>query len=312
MTDERGLPEVGELFALLGNETRMALIRALWDRLDFVRYVTGHRTGTSYSDLLAAVPTDDSGNVNYHLQKLDGVLVDRREDGYVLTPLGYNLMREIERYDDYEYRTVEEWTVAEPCPFCDGDLGADYRREVLSVRCRDCGGLGEDGNFTFVQLPSSAAADRTRSDLLDVATRTMFEKVRASLHGTCWDCHAPMDRTVECCDEHDLAANGICRNCSHRYRTRIDATCSECGTRGRGPMLEYAIVTPGVAAAYDEVGLGPTSAGPWRYRLTALGDGVESVPADEDRVAELSFDRAGIDRVVEISREDEDVVIEAP
>jgi len=305
------LPEVDELFALLGNETRMALLRALWNRLDFVRYVTENRSGTSYSDLLAAVPTDDSGNVNYHLRKLDGVLVDRRDEGYVLTPLGYNLMREIERYDDYEYRTVQEWIVADPCPFCAGELVADYHREVLSVRCRACGGLGEDGNFTFVQLPSSAAADRSPSALLDVATGTLFGRVRASLHGTCWDCHAPMDRTLECCDDHDVAPNGICRNCNHRYRTRIDTACTECGTRGRGPLLEYAIVTPGVAAAYDEAGLGPTTAGPWPYRLTALGDGVESVPSDDDHVAELSFGRDEIDRTVRIRPVDDDVAIDA-
>lgn len=293
MTDDGSIPAVDELLGLLGNETRMAIVRVLWEAFDFEAYVTESREGTSYSTLLDAAPTDDSGNLNYHLRQLDGVLVHGRDDGYVLTPLGYNLMSSIDRYDSFSYDTIDERTVADPCPYCGGDLVAEYSREIVSVRCQDCGGLASGGNFTFVEVSAAGGTELSLPALLDAATLAMMAKIRSSSHGVCWDCRTPMDRSVELCDDHDQERDGVCSVCDLRYRSTVQARCPHCGTGGQGPLLEYAVVTPTVAAFHERHGRGPTQVGPWRYRLAAFEAATETVRDTDPVAVDLTFDRGG-------------------
>lgn len=68
-----------ETFTLLSDETRVGIVRAL-DESD--------RTPRRFSELRAAVGVRDGGRFNYHLEKLRGRLVEKRDDGYVLTDEG--------------------------------------------------------------------------------------------------------------------------------------------------------------------------------------------------------------------------------
>jgi DNA-binding transcriptional ArsR family regulator len=293
-TDESGdVPAVDELLALLGNETRMAIMRALWAEFEFADYVTERRTGHSFSELLEATGVTDSGNFNYHLGELSGVLVADREDGYVLTPLGYNLMQSIDRYDSFAYTTLEERVADDACPYCGGDLVVAYRREIVSVRCRDCGGLASDGDFTFVEVPAFGAQQPETAELLDAATLAMFAKVRSSRYGVCWDCRAPMERSLDLCGAHEPESSGVCGDCGRRYAAVVDANCGTCGESGRGPALEYAIVTPSVAAFFESLGVGPGQVGPWRYRLAALATATETVERVDAPTVAVTFERDG-------------------
>jgi len=294
-------PELEDVFHLLGDDRRMRILRALWESFDFERYVTESREGTPFGTLRERAGVDDPGNFNYHLGKLDGVLVERGEDGYVLTPLGYNLLRAVDEHDDFEYTTREEWVTADPCPFCGGDLVAEYRREMLSVRCRDCGGIAEDGNLTFVQLRATDVDDLDDRGLLDAAALAMFSKIRSSLHGVCWNCRAPMARSLDLCSAHDPGADGVCEACSLRFRAEVDAACENCGTSGRGPLLEYVVVSPTVAAAFAAAGEGPTEVGPWAYRLGVLGATTETV---------VGTDPVTVSATVEVDGEGHTVVVE--
>jgi hypothetical protein len=265
-------------------------VRTLWREFDFGRYVTESREGLSYSKLFEAAGTDDSGNFNYHLRQLDGVLVESREDGYVLTPLGYNLMQSIDRYDAFEYATLDERVIEDPCPYCGGDLAAEYSREVLSVRCRDCGGLASEGSFTFVEVSATGERRPGMSDLLDAATLAMFRKIRASSQGICWDCRSAMERSIERCEAHVRGPGGVCDECDLRYEAAVDAECPDCGANGRGPILEYAIVSPTVGAFFAGFDSGPAQVGPWKYRLAALGAATERVVDTDPVVVEYGFD----------------------
>lgn len=275
--DDVEAPAVGELFGLLGDDRRMRILWALWETFDFGAYVTESRDATSFGTLRERAGIDDPGNFNYHLGKLADVLVEGREDGYVLTPLGYNLMRAVDEYAAFEYETREEWVTADPCPFCGGDLVAEYRREVLSVRCRDCRGIAEDGNLTFVQLGATGTERLDAEDLLDAAAIAMLSKIRSSLHGVCWNCRAPMTHSFELCSDHERTPGGVCEACSLRFRTQVDADCENCGTNGRGPLLEYVVVSPIAGAAFAAVGEGPSQVGAWAYRLAVLGAATERV-----------------------------------
>jgi hypothetical protein len=288
-TDQSADVDIQELFRLLGHETRMSIMRTLWEAFEFAVYVTGDREGLGFATLRERAGIRDSGNFNYHLGELTDILVESRGGGYVLTPLGYNLMRSIGRYENFEYRVVDEWTVEESCPFCDGRLVAAYNREILEVHCRDCGGLGGDGNFTFVEFPSTGSASLSRRELLDAATLEMADKVRSSMHGVCWDCHAPMELEIEHCADHDRSSTGICDRCSHRYSAKVEATCRTCGTTGRGPVLEYAVASHSVGGFFGERGCGPDQLGPWEYRVAALASATETGVSTDPPAVELRF-----------------------
>lgn len=73
-----------DLFALLGNETRVRIVAVLYDHW----YHSPETPCLPFSALYARVDGEDSGQFNYHLRRLREGLVERRADGYALTPLG--------------------------------------------------------------------------------------------------------------------------------------------------------------------------------------------------------------------------------
>jgi len=267
----------------------MRIMQALWEEFSFTSYVIEDRDGTSFATLREQADIADSGNFNYHLGELVDLLIEDREDGYVLTPLGYNLMGSLDRYTNFEYETLDEWEVEDPCPFCRGQLVARYRREILEVNCRDCGALADDGNFTFVELASTGVSDLDRHELLDAAVLTMGAKIQSSMHGICWDCHASMDLEFDICEQHTQDVNGICPHCLRRYQAAVNVSCSVCGTGGHGPILEYAIYSPVVSGFFNNAGHGPSQIGQWQYRLTALRCVTETCIESTPARAEVEF-----------------------
>lgn len=61
-----------EAFALLGNETRLAILGALCERIDPVESDVAVR----FSELCDRVVTTDSGQFTYHLERLTGQFVE--------------------------------------------------------------------------------------------------------------------------------------------------------------------------------------------------------------------------------------------
>jgi len=260
-----------QLFELLGHEVRMEVLRVLWEAFEFDAYVTQSREPVPFAELRERAAYEGSGNFGYHLERLVGTLLEKTAEGYLLSPLGYNIMRALDTYATFEYETLEETVLADPCPFCGGALVASYQREVLEVNCRNCDGLAETGYFTFVQLESTTAADLDTQDLLDAGIQNLEQRVRSSLYGRCWECHRTLERTLEHCDEHTATGAEVCPECDHRYAMLIDVNCPNCGTGGRGPLFEYAMLVPEVRMLFADRGLGARQVGPWRYRLTAFG-----------------------------------------
>lgn len=292
------------LFKLLGNSTRMAALRALWAEFDFEEYVIEERTPLAFSELRERA--GEESNFNYHLDQLVGVLVEDHEEGYLLSPLGYNLMRAIDSRASLEYESIEQSELDDACPFCGGTLAAGYQREMLRVECLDCGGLADGGNFLTAQIPVTTAGIPGLSRLLGIGSQNVAQRVGTSFEGYCWECHSRVDRSVDVCDDHERQENGVCPDCLGRFAVKLDIECPNCGTGGAGSLVEYALVTPAVQSLFAQHGQGLRQLGPWGYRLAAL-EAVEqpAVTTDPTR-ATYRFELEG-DQVV-VGFEDRDAL----
>ena len=74
--------EAADAFALLGHETRLAILLAIWDAHD----LQADDNAVPFSEIFERVGHDDPGNLRYHLEQLDGQFVHQRTDrgGYEL------------------------------------------------------------------------------------------------------------------------------------------------------------------------------------------------------------------------------------
>ena len=79
--------DVAGVFDLLSDETRLRIVRELYRHAQ----CEPGDPGLGFSALGKRVDVDDTGRFNYHLRRLRGPLVEKRDQGYVLTPLGYAL-----------------------------------------------------------------------------------------------------------------------------------------------------------------------------------------------------------------------------
>lgn len=84
MTDGERTSDLADVFGLLGNETRIDIVRVLADH----RFETAGRGRLSFSELRSRVGARDAGRFNYHLAKLRGSLVEKTPEGYALTDRG--------------------------------------------------------------------------------------------------------------------------------------------------------------------------------------------------------------------------------
>lgn len=81
---ETGDAALATLFDLLSDETRLRIVSAL------AAYEHAHPDDPNirFAALRERVDARDSGRFNYHLRKLDGVLVEKSDAGYRLTTVG--------------------------------------------------------------------------------------------------------------------------------------------------------------------------------------------------------------------------------
>ena len=84
-SDEHSLPP-DEAFWLLGDKTRVAILQAVWDTPTDL---------ATFSEIRNSVGNPDSGQFNYHLNKLKGHYLIQEEDGYRLTQAGRELIRAV-------------------------------------------------------------------------------------------------------------------------------------------------------------------------------------------------------------------------
>ena len=244
-----------EAFALLGNETRVEIIRALWEA-----HEPFGGDAVSFSELHDRVGVRDSGQFNYHLEKLTGHFVERTDEGYELRQRGLTFAYSVVAGTAGGDRTLPPAEVDVPCSFCGAPTTVSYEDEHLYHRCTECdgfhSGFGDfpEGTLSVHPFAPAGLSGRTPEEIF-AAERTQAKHERAMMvDGVCPKCSGPVEPDLRICEDHD-ASDGVCPACCTLDQIQALYACSVCKHAWMlGPKLSVA-AHPAVIGFYYERGI---------------------------------------------------------
>jgi hypothetical protein len=217
-------------FALLGEPTRLAIVRAIWEAPGDV---------VTFSAIRDRVGTEDTGRFNYHLGKLRGHFVRKVEGdedsaaGYELRQAGIEVVRAVLAGVINEAPTREPTAFGAACPDCSGDLEVSYD-DHGTVACADCGTVWMHNEF-----PPAGLAGRDAKGLARALDRWTRHRSLLAFDGVCPSCAG---RTV-------LAVEEIERG------PFVERVCEHCEHASRAPLWALVVQVPEVAALLIERGI---------------------------------------------------------
>jgi len=225
-----------EVFELLGNEIRMGILRALWAAYDPL----STENALSFSELYEAVPVSDSGQFNYHLDKLRGRYVERTDGGYEFRPVGLKLVQSVIAGAGQE-GTFEPTDIAVDCRRCGGDTQLTYDGGRVYHVCTDCGGHFEseeypEGTLWGKSFSPAGVAHRSPEELF--ATLTFLDwPMSARLTGNvCPRCSGVLEQSLAVCCDHEPGDERPCRNCGYSEPIRAHWVCAACKHHATGSV----------------------------------------------------------------------------
>lgn len=200
-----------EAFSLLGDDTRLAIIRALWDADDPL----------TFGELRTRVGVRDSGRFNYHLKKLNERFVRKREGGYELRFAGRRVMGALLEGTYDRAATVDEIPVDGPCLECGAPLTYRYEDEEASVSCDNGHDMLKSG------LPPGALAGRDDEEIPQVFERYIRRQFERTKAGFCPNCSGPTVARVVPSDEWHRTDHTVvtfaCERCGQGLHSDIAA-----------------------------------------------------------------------------------------
>lgn len=248
-------PETTEAFELLANETRLAILLALWDAFD----PPGSPT-VSFSELRERVGMPDSGQFNYHLGKLEDRFVVSSEEGYRLHPVGNKIVRAVIGGVGLQTPSLDRTEIDMACPRCGASTAVMYEGGHLFQVCTECkGNMGETGDFPEGmlfgwRLEPAGLANRTAEEMYVASAVGNIQRLLAMIDGICPDCSAAVDSTLEICEDHG-SEGGICPNCGRLYEASARFECTVCKFTTGGPPGSIVSQHPAVISFYSDHGV---------------------------------------------------------
>lgn len=211
MSEQRSSVSASDSFALLSDETRVGIVRALGDNRrrdpadrEFVPLGEERPARLSYSELKDHAGIRDNGRLNYHLNELLGEFVREVPGGYQLTWLGFLAYR-------YLVAGTFEWTERrdvelddETCADCGSAFVAEYGPyQFLSVGCPAC-----EDYYVGVHFPARGLATRSDAEAVAAADRKMRWQFALMRGGVCPWCGGVVDRSLQPVADRDTRVAG--------------------------------------------------------------------------------------------------------
>lgn len=213
-----------EAFKLLGEETRLEILRTVWAADGPV----------TFTEIRKEMGGPDSGKFNYHIDKLRGPFLVSGEEGYRLTQAGREVVRAVLAGTVDHRPATDAMPIGARCVECDGDLVALYDGYGI-VECRDCG-----ATVMWNEFPPAGLEGRTGEEFAAAFDRWTQARFRLAMDGICPSCAAGMTAEVLDDDPENLASRHRCPNC--KYEARI-------------PLFGHVLGHPAVIAFYYDGGI---------------------------------------------------------
>lgn len=202
-------------FRLLADETRLAIMQALWEENDPLE-----PSPLSFTDLQEQAEVEDPGRLNYHLGELKPEFIRHTEEGYELREAGKRIMRIVISGTAIDEVEIEPTEIDISCVFCGGSTEISYEDGQISHRCLECPSrcVAEypRGPLSQEELPPAGILNRTTGDIYP--SYRVWHKYReaSAKDGVCPACSGPMPvASIRTCEDHrpDPADEEICETC---------------------------------------------------------------------------------------------------
>lgn len=265
--------EVDDVFGRVADETRLDILRALWEARREADRTERH--GLPFSTLRERVGVGDSGRFNYHLDQLVPEFVRSDDDGYTLTDAGARI---IGAAVSGVYATPETELDSFPVGACsnadcDGTIEAQYEDHRIRVQCDRC-----DRETVVIAPPIIAGAHDPEANpgvFADYALTVIQKTVR----GFCHLCSGPIEATVpreqiEEADDH----------------VSVIHECQACGSVSYTSAASMLVDDPEVVSVFHEADIDFRDAFLWQ--ATRGFDWEETVRTDPFRI-EVRFELDG-------------------
>lgn len=244
-----------EAFSVLSNETRLLTVLALWDAYE----PFAEDNAMPFSELYDSVAVDDTGNFNYHLNKLSGDYVTQTEDGYELSTAGLSLVQGVVAGSSIRSPEYEPTEIDEACPHCGAPVEVSYPGQMVRVGCTECDGwFGDveetDGEIMAFPFPPAGLEGRSREEVLHAMVVSQLNQVESMLDGVCNTCGGRVNKRLDICEDHDVT-EGICEACGVRFSAIARLACTACKNAVQAPSWAPVLDHPAVVAFFYEHGV---------------------------------------------------------
>lgn len=252
-------PEATEAFELLSNETRLAILLALWEAYE----PHENSNAISFSELRERVGVRDSGQFNYHLGKLDDRYIEETKDGYELNNSGLNIVQAVIAGTGLGETSLPRTEIDVACERCGAPTEIHYEDGFLYQTCTECQGhvgpqyTGDlpDGTLAVREVKPAGLADRTPGEVFATGHIDLVASLASYARGVCPTCSGAVEETVDICETHELDETGFCPECGTTDEVRIHYRCSVCKAAGTFPVEAVTNDLPVVDAFCFEEGI---------------------------------------------------------
>lgn len=250
-------PQVVNALKLLSDETRLAILLALWDGYE----PYGPNEAMPFSELYDRVAVRDSANFNYHLGELTEHFVEKTDDGYHLHNSGLILVRTVIAGTGLNESTTAATELDISCTRCgDARLEISYRDGSVYLTCPECEGFTTTeehprGTIAVFEFDPAGLADRCPPEILAASAIRSRNNFRMMMEGVCPACSGPIDASLQLCEEHTSETGDVCRKCGRLDSARVRCVCTVCKRKSSRPVEFTVVDHPAVISFYADHGI---------------------------------------------------------
>lgn len=228
---------------LLSNETRFDILRALATQ----RFDEGGTSRMTFTDLFESVGTDDSGNFNYHLNRLIDRLVTKEGEYYRLTYGGVQLFSWLQAATYAPGYAYDAIPLDHQCPLCENELTATYEEGHMDIGCEDHWLLG---TYVHPRWVESLSTD----ELIQHVSLRLQHHIELIANRICPLCSGTLERFLR--TDHDP------------YPIQYHYPCTQCGAEPRLRPPQTVMRDVRVEQFYRERGVELHETPPWKLYAT--------------------------------------------